>query len=79
MRGAPLYDICKAGRAEINQFWNTEDCACEDLFVDPTGTVWACGCRDMKFGIVQDGYTIPDGYPWDAQCSVAQRKAEIAA
>lgn len=79
VRGAPLLDICKAGRAETNQFWNIEDCCCDDLFIDPTGTVWACGCQDMKFGTVQDGFDAPKEYPWDSSCSVAWRKSQIAA
>lgn len=47
-----------------------DECACPDIFVDPRGDVWACGCKEEKFGNVLKGVEIPeDYYERDEQCS----------
>lgn len=30
------------------------DCCCEDVFIDPEGRVWRCGCRVEQYGTVFD-------------------------
>lgn len=39
-------------------------CACEDVVVDPDGTVWSCGCRIHKLGDVWQ-HDVIDGYDWE--------------
>lgn len=29
-----------------------EGCACEDIFVEPDGKIWSCGCKSVSFGTV---------------------------
>ena len=46
--------MASSGRAKF--FYESEKrCACPDLFVDPKGNVFSCGCRKHKFGnILED-------------------------
>lgn len=39
---------------------NWTQCACEDLFIDPRGDIWSCGCRHTKLGNVLDGFDMSD-------------------
>lgn len=34
-------------------------CGCEDVFIDPTGGMWACGCQKISYGNVLSGGDIP--------------------
>lgn len=47
--------IVPSGRAKRNYLWIDNGCCCDDLFVDPVGDVFSCGCRKHKFGNVSDG------------------------
>ena len=38
--------ILKSGRAEENEIYSEEDCACEVWFIDPYGNFKQCGCLD---------------------------------
>jgi hypothetical protein len=53
--------VCEQGRATNNVYDTTKDCACPGLFVDPIGTVFACGCRNYTFGSIWN-CEIPDWY-----------------
>jgi len=44
---------------------NDEECCCEDLLISPKGTIWACGCRKVKFGTVFEP-DVPDD--WSREC-----------
>ena len=59
--------IVSSGRAKRNQLWTDNGCCCDDLFVDPVGDVYSCGCRKHKFGNVINGidtYKIQEWYDW---------------
>ena len=46
--------IKEAGRARF-LYESEKGCACSDLFIDPKGDVFSCGCRKHKFGnILED-------------------------
>ena len=46
--------IVKSGRARF-LYEAEKGCACSDLFIDPKGNVFSCGCRKHKFGnILED-------------------------
>lgn len=52
------------GRAKKNNLENAvykQECVCDDVFVDPQGRVWSCGCKTHQLGWVwqQD---VLDGY-----------------
>lgn len=51
--------IIKAGRAR--KWGDREACGCDELFVDPGGKVWRCGCRKQQYGTVF-APAIPDDY-----------------
>ena len=37
----------------------TEGCCCEGIIIDPKGVIWACGCKQVQYGTVDDP-KIPD-------------------
>jgi hypothetical protein len=62
-------NIVHMGRAEDNEISTEMGCACDDLFVAPDGTVWACAHKEDQFGTVFD-LDIPFGYfGSDYKCS----------
>jgi len=73
-----LYRVRAAGRAKE---WVEDDhsCFCPDVFVDPHGNVYPCGCKQGKIGHVQDGLILPYGI-MSGYCYVNEHeewKAEI--
>jgi hypothetical protein len=50
-----------------------DECACDDLLIDPKGVVWSCGCKAVSFGTVDD-YTIPDDYQRGEDCGSKSKK-----
>jgi len=53
--------VKKIGRAkQIKDAKN--GCACPDLFVDPLGNIYACGCKTILLGTVFNFTDIPDGF-----------------
>jgi MoaA/NifB/PqqE/SkfB family radical SAM enzyme len=40
----------------------TDECACPEIFVDPKGDVYLCGCKTMKIGDVFKGWEHPEDY-----------------
>ena len=48
-----------------------KDCACEDLFIDPTGEIFGCGCRLHSLGNV-DHPQIPSDYDRKCQAQSSQ-------
>jgi len=58
MRGVRTvhYTVKKAGRAIKTQTWMEEGCVCEDIFVDPNGNIWSCGCKRLLLGHVLSGW-----------------------
>lgn len=66
------HNVIAVGRAED---WGWSDaCICDDLFVDPAGRIWACGCQKEQFGTV-DNPQIPDDY-YDRSCQCSTKHAE---
>lgn len=61
----PTNKLSKRGRAKkIKEA--QDDCACEDLFINPDGDVFQCGCPDSpKLGNVNEGYSFGG---WVAHC-----------
>jgi hypothetical protein len=57
--------------------WGKQGCICESLFVEPSGTIRACGCADAPvFGTVFDP-KIPEG--WDfVNCHKEQTQCCVA-
>ena len=51
------------GRGRKNQYalGSIPGCVCEDIFINPLGDIFACGCQTRKFGTV-DKPEIPDNY-----------------
>lgn len=45
--------ISKSGRGK-NISGSKNMCPCEDIFIDPHGNVFSCGCKKHKFGTVFD-------------------------
>lgn len=68
--------IINVGRALDNEIGVREDCACDDLFINPLGEIFACGCQTEYFGTVFDP-KIPEEY-WrrDDYCSKYQDKED---
>lgn len=49
--------VVRKGRAVRTGVWDIEDgCGCEDLFVDPNGNIWPCGCKKLCLGNVLTGW-----------------------
>lgn len=48
--------IVKHGRAIRTETYRTVGCCCEDLFVDPSGYIYSCGCKKLKIGHVETGF-----------------------
>lgn len=49
--------IVKAGRAARTAVWTQEvGCICPDIFVDPLGSIFSCGCKKLLLGNVVDGW-----------------------
>lgn len=75
--------VVNTGRAKKNQLGNSHvKCACDELFVDVDGTIYACGCRKIAFGTVYEPQ-VPDPsvYEFDEHDShhlIYPRKQEIA-
>ena len=65
--------ISKAGRAK--NWGNTDECACDEPFIDPAGNVWQCGCKLEKLGNVLTDPHIDIG---DYDCSRDLEKEEAA-
>ena len=56
--------IVSSGRARF-LYESEKRCACPDLFVDPKGNVFSCGCRKHKFGnILEDSLNWGSIDPW---------------
>lgn len=49
------YKVVRAGRAKRTQVWQREGCPCEEIFVDPGGYIYSCGCKRLKIGNVVFG------------------------
>lgn len=76
--GKPAYRtvnrILNVGRAKINNIWNEKGCTCPELFLDPDGVLFSCGCRKEKFGTIDDP-KIPDEYrEREEQCYKSRNK-----
>ena len=54
------YDVISIGRAAQNKLSDKEGCPCDNVFVDCDGSIWACGCKTVSFGTV-DNPKIPTG------------------
>ena len=61
------HNVIAVGRAE-NWGWS-DACICDDLFVDPAGRIWACGCQKEQFGTVDNPQIPDDYYGRSDQCS----------
>ena len=48
--------VFRSGRAKRTGVWNEEGCCCEDIFVDPNGNIWSCGCKKLLLGHVLSGW-----------------------
>lgn len=58
------HNIQPWGRAKDTGVWNAQyvqKCVCDDVFVDPKGVVWSCGCKRHKLGMVWHSDVL-DGY-----------------
>lgn len=67
--------IVKQGRALENGLWTDDkSCACDDLFVAPSGRLYACGHRELSFGTVFAPKIIDDYPEWDSKCSREHRR-----
>lgn len=59
------YSVIKAGRAKkLNNVEFSDHCICPELFVDPNGNIFWCGCKTKSLGTV-DNPEIPDDYNSD--------------
>jgi len=66
--------VIKAGRAETEQEWQREnDCVCNELFVDPKGNIWRCGCKEELLGHVSTGYDMNSDY---RSCSKEEKEED---
>ena len=68
-------NVINVGRAKRNQLgMNFKDCVCDDLFCDPDGNIFSCGCKKEKFGTVFKP-AIPDEY-WErgSRCPKENRR-----
>jgi len=67
-----VFDV---GRAKRRNLGGEKRCVCPELFVDPQGTLWGCGCRTVRLGTL-DWPTIPD--EWDrGACHGIEGHAEV--
>lgn len=48
-----VHSISRSGRGK-NISGSKQFCICDDLFVDPHGNLFSCGCKKHKFGNVMD-------------------------
>ena len=47
------YNVINVGRAKRNQLgMDDKTCVCDDLFIDPDGNLFSCGCKKEQFGTV---------------------------
>lgn len=67
--------IIKAGRAR--KWGDVDACACDELFVDPSGRLWQCGCRTKSFGTVF-APSIPEDYEGGSCAKQNSEKLEFA-
>jgi hypothetical protein len=65
--------IAKMGRGR-NIYGSKAFCVCDDLFLDPDGVLFACGCRKEKFGTIFSP-EIPENY-WRADDKCTMKKDE---
>jgi hypothetical protein len=49
-----------------------DQCFCDDLIVEPDGTLWGCGCKSQQFGTI-DAPNIPSDYH-EGECWEYQKK-----
>jgi MoaA/NifB/PqqE/SkfB family radical SAM enzyme len=69
--------IQRQGRAITNGLWTEEEgCACDDLFVTPSGRLYACGHRELSFGTIFEPKIVDDYGEWEEKCS-RKRKREV--
>lgn len=63
--------LIEVGRAAENGIADiTDRCLCDEVFVTPDGTIYACGCQQVVLGHVDDGdYARPDNGLLDCGCS----------
>ena len=67
--------ILAAGRARKTGVATTTDrCPCPELYVDPRGRLWSCGCKGKSFGTVYAPKI--DGVYLDGDCYAAERDIE---
>jgi len=52
--------IIGAGRAK--SWGDKKSCCCSEMLVEPTGKIYACGCRNLSFGTINKP-NIPDNWP----------------
>ena len=66
--------VIYAGRAIRSGIGAEFHCPCEDLFVDPMGNLFSCGCKKEKFGNVFDVQIPAEYYDRDDPCPVDWKK-----
>lgn len=54
-----------------------DECACDEVLVDPAGDVWACGCKAEKWGNVLTGWIVPEDYE-SGTCSLKKQNESEA-
>ena len=60
--------IIKSGRAEKNGIYTTDDdCICPEIFVNPQGRIWGCGCKVKSLGTVWEPDL--DGFEPEYSCT----------
>ena len=69
-------EVIPAGRAEK---WgvDAETCICEELFCDPLGNLYSCGCKTEHFGTVYDP-KIPAFFTKETRCPKLRKLANAA-
>lgn len=63
--------IAKIGRASNMPEADEKACICEELFVDPDGYVFHCGCRSLCYGNLHDpNFKIPEiAWNFEGECA----------
>ena len=63
------FDPSYVGRAkEIMDKPEYDRCCCGELFFDPQGTLWECGCKTKRLGSIWDENFNPE-IDWEVSCS----------
>lgn len=60
--------IVPIGRAKHFPPQKYKSCFCDDLFVNPNGDIYPCGCRITKIGNVLDKHLQLDDKYWNHEC-----------